>query len=66
MGANKSRVMYRANFNFLRFKRYFYLLNNGLIVEVNNPTSGKVVYKTTDEGEALLKVLKKAERFISL
>jgi len=66
-GANKTRIMYRANLNFLRFNRYFSeLLDKSLIAEVNNPTSGKVIYKTTEEGKALLEVLKKAKRFISL
>ena len=33
-GANKTRIMYRANLNFLRFKRYLSeLLDKGLIVE---------------------------------
>jgi len=59
--------MYRANLNFLRFKRYFSeLLDKGLIAQAGNPGSGGVVYKTTEEGKALLEVLKKAERFISL
>ena len=66
-GANKTRIMYRANLNFLRFKKYFSeLLDKGLIAEVNNPTSGNVIYTTTEEGKALLEVLKKAKRFISL
>ena len=66
-GANKTRIMYRANLNFLRFKRYLSeLLDKGLIIEVNNPGSGKVTYEITEEGKALLEVLKKAERFISL
>ena len=66
-GANKTRIMYRANLNFLRFERYFSeLLDKGLIVGVNNPTSGKVIYETTEEGKVLLEVLKKAKRFISL
>ena len=66
-GANKTRIMYRANLNFLRFKRYLSeLLGKGLIAEVNNPGSGKVTYEVTEEGKALLEVLKKAERFISL
>ena len=66
-GANKTRIMYRANLNFLRFKRYLSeLQDKGLIAEVNNPGSDKVVYRVTDEGKALLEVLKKAERFISL
>jgi len=59
--------MYRANLNFLRFKRYLSeLQDKGLIAEVNNPGSDKVVYRVTDEGKALLEVLKKAERFILL
>ena len=66
-GANKTRIMYRANLNFFRFKRYLSeLLDKGLIAEVNNPGSGKVKYKITEEGEELLEVLKKAQRFISL
>ena len=66
-GANKTRIMYRANLNFVRFKRYFSeLRDKGLIGEVDNPSSGGVVYKTTEEGKALLEVLKKAKRFISL
>jgi len=66
-GANKTRIMYRANLNFLRFERYFSeLLDKGLIAEVSNPTSGKVIYETTEDGKTLLQVLKKAKRFISL
>jgi len=66
-GANKTKIMYRANLNFLRFKRYLSeLLVRGLIAEVSNPGSDKVMYRITDEGKALLEVLKKAERFISL
>ena len=66
-GANKTRIMYRANLNFVRFKRYFSeLLDRGLIVEVDNPGSGGVLYKTTEEGRALLAVLRKARRLISL
>ena len=66
-GANKTRIMYRANLNFVRFKKYFsVLLDRGLIVGVNNPDGGRVVYKTTEKGRALLGALRKAERFISL
>lgn len=65
-GANKTRVMYRANLNFLRFERYVSeLLKKELIVELNNPSSG-VVYQTTDKGRELLRVLKKAQDFIPL
>lgn len=66
-GANKTRIIYRANLNFLRFKRYLSeLLENDLIVEVNNADGGGVTYRTTDRGKTLLEVLKKAERYVSL
>ena len=65
-GANKTRIIYRANLNFLRFNRYFSeLVEKGLIVGVDNPGGG-VVYQTTEKGKALLEVLKKAEQFILL
>ncbi len=66
-GANKTRIMYRANLNFVRFKKYFsVLLDRGLVAEVDNPGDGGVLYKTTEEGRALLAVLRKARRLISL
>ena len=68
-GANKTRIMYRANLNFLRFNRYFgELLDAGLVEVVDNPgsKSGVIVYRTTEKGRELLKVLEKAERFIEL
>jgi predicted transcriptional regulator len=65
-GASKTRIIYRANLNFSQFNRYFSeLVKKGLIVWVNNPGGG-VVYQTTEKGEALLEVLRKAEQFILL
>ena len=68
--ANKTRIMYRANLNFLRFNRYFSeLLDAGLIAVFDNPGSefsGGMVYRTTEKGRELLKVLEKAKRFIRL
>jgi len=67
--ANKTRIMYKANLNFLRFERYFgELLSKGLIVVVENPGvySGGVVYQTTEKGRALLDVLKHAQEIVSL
>jgi len=65
-GSNKTRIMYRANLNFLRFDRYLSeLLEKGLVVEVNNP-NGSIVYKTTEKGKALLSTLREAEKFISV
>ena len=65
-GANKTRVMYRANLNFLRFERYLSeLLEKELMVELNNPRSG-VIYRTTDKGRELLRMLKKVQETIHL
>jgi len=66
-GVNKTRIMYRANLNFLRFNKYFgELVELGLVELVDNPDESGLVYRTTDEGRALLETLRKAERFISL
>ena len=68
-GANKTRIIYRANLNFLRFERYFgELLSRGLIVVVDNPGvfSGGVVYQTTEKGRELLVILRKAQDIVSL
>ena len=66
-GASKTRIMYRANLNFLRVNRYFSeLLGIGLIVKENDPNCGPVYYRTTEKGKDLLKVLKKAEELGSI
>lgn len=68
-GANKTRIIYRANLNFLRFERYFgELLSRGLIVVVDNPGvhSGGVVYLTTEKGRELIVILRKAQDIVSL
>lgn len=64
-GASKTRIMYRANLNFLRFKRYFSELESkGLITVISNPGRG-IVYQTTEKGKALIEILKKAELIMS-
>ena len=66
-GASKTRIMYRANLNSLRVNRYFSkLLETGLIVKENDPNNGALCYRTTEKGKGLLKVLKKAEEFVSI
>lgn len=68
-GANKTRIMYRANLNFVRFERYFgELLAKGLVVVVDNlgVESGGVVYQTTERGRALLDMLRQAGEIVSL
>ena len=64
-GASKTRIMYRANLNFLRVNRYFSeLLEKALIVKENYPNGVAVYYRTTEKGKDLLKVLKKAEELL--
>jgi len=65
-GANKTRLMYQCNLNFVRFNRYLRdMLDAGLIeCEDSNPKS-ILVYKTTDKGRELLKIMRKANEFLS-
>jgi len=65
-GANKTRIMYRANLNFLRFNRYLSeMLENGLLTGENDG-GGRVVYRVTEDGKALLKTLHKAQEFMNI
>jgi len=58
--------MYRANLNFLRFNRYLSeMLENGLLGKANDG-DGRVVYKATEDGKALLETLRKAQEFMSI
>jgi len=65
-GANKTRIMYRANLNFLRFNYYLSeMLENDLMIRENDG-NGRVVYKATAGGKALLETLRKAQQFMSI
>lgn len=65
-GANKTRIMYRANLNFLRFNHYLSeMLNKGLLMRENDG-NGRVVYKVTENGKTLLEMLRKAQQFMSV
>jgi len=60
-GANKTRIVYRANLNFTRFHKYFSeLLDKGLIVRADEGE-----YRTTDKGRRFLKIISNAEAIIS-
>jgi predicted transcriptional regulator len=65
-GANKTRIMYRANLNFLRFNAYLSELLEGGLLKEENHEHGRVVYKVTQNGRDLLMTLRKAEEFISV
>ena len=65
-GANKTRIMYRCNLNFVCFNRYFEeLIKKGLILEVESNPNGVKIYKTTEKGLRLLEILQLAENLIS-
>jgi len=65
-GANKTRLMYHCNMNFMRFNRYLEeLLEAGLLVRVDSNPNSVVLYKTTDNGRELLRVLRRANEFLS-
>ena len=65
-GANKTRIMYRANLNFLRFNCYLSeMLENGLLRKENN-SDGRVVYRATESGKVLLETLRKAQQFMAI
>lgn len=66
-GANKTRLMYNCNLNFIRFNRYLQeLLHAGLIECVGSNPEGIILYKTSKRGRELLKVLRKASEFLSI
>jgi len=66
-GANKTRLMYHCNLNFMRFNRYLReLLDANLIKCVGSNPEGIVLYKTTDKGRELLRVLRRAAEFLSI
>jgi len=64
--ANKTRIMYRANLNFLRAKKYFDELSKMGLMEKVNSVDGGIVYRTTERGRELLRALKKVEDFADL
>jgi predicted transcriptional regulator len=66
-GANKTRLMYHCNLNFMRFNSYLKeLLDAGLIECIDTNPEGIVLYKTTEKGRELLRVLRKASEFLSI
>jgi predicted transcriptional regulator len=65
-GANKTRLMYQCNLNFMRFNSYLQeLLTAGLIESVGSNPKGVLVYRTSNKGRELVEVLRKANEFMS-
>ena len=65
-GARKTKIMYRANLNFLRFERYFHELSKKGLIEVVDDPDASLVYRTTERGRELLRVLMEADELLSL
>lgn len=66
-GANKTRLMYHCNLNFMRFNRYLQeLLDSGLIECAGSNPDGVLLYKTSEKGRELLKVMRRASDFLSI
>lgn len=65
--ASKTRIMYRCNLNFASLNRYLQeLIDTGLVECMDADSEGIALYKTTDKGRELLKVLQKASEFLSI
>jgi predicted transcriptional regulator len=57
----KTRLMYKANLNYVRFNKYLVdFIRKGLIIE-NFDSKGNPEYKISERGNALLLTLKKAQ-----
>ena len=66
-GANKTRLMYRCNLSFQRFNLFLrLLLDAGVIERVSPNPKGVTLYRTTDKGQELLMILRKASKFIAI
>ena len=56
-GLKPTQIVYRCNLNFKRFQAYVkYLVERGLLEVVESPRGSKV-YRTTEKGLRLLKLL---------
>jgi predicted transcriptional regulator len=64
---NRTRLMYQTNLSFFQANRYFErLLEKGLIIRVNGSKSEITYYRTTEKGENLLKILDRAQEFLTI
>ncbi len=64
--SSKTRLMYKSNLNYARFKKYFQsFLKKGLIEQINHSHGKTKIYMTSERGKILLEALKKAESIFS-
>jgi predicted transcriptional regulator len=56
-GSKPTQIVYKCNLNFKRFQAHVeYLVERGLLEAVDSPEGSKV-YRTTEKGRRLLKLL---------
>jgi len=65
-GANKTRIMYRANLNFLRFNDYLSEMLKKDLLTRESDGNGRVSYRATENGKILLETLRKAQQFMAI
>ena len=65
-GASCTRIVYRANLTFPRFKKYSAcLVAKGLLTfDGNCGTNCRGIYRTTEKGEELLQLLDEVSKFV--
>jgi predicted transcriptional regulator len=62
----KTRIMYKANLNYVRFSKYFVdFIRKGFIVE-SFDSQGNPEYKISERGNALLLALKEARELAKI
>jgi len=62
-GVRVTHLMYRANLSYSALRRYLSSAQEkGLMIKIHND-DGSVVYRTTEEGKALLEKLRDVEGF---
>jgi predicted transcriptional regulator len=61
-GASKTRLMYKCNLNFERFNNYLKeMLKANLLERTTSNPGGLIIFRTTDKGKELLKILQRAD-----
>ena len=64
-GANKTRIMQRANLNYHRFNRYFSELLSCDVIRKEEDVDGRFLYKTTEKGMRLINIINRAEEILT-
>lgn len=64
-GANATRIVYGANLDFKRFKTLsYYLIEKGLLTVEQDSGAYRKIYKTSQRGKDLLRLLRKVRELV--